>query len=242
MTGLAKPSRLWQTLRRAPGSPQNLAWPILVGGILLVIAWQVLQWQTSYLVQNSYSGAAKSFVTSVSAPIGEESLKIGLGIVVGSAFSGIASVGTWLGQKRRGERRSGIYPLMMRAWRRMSLLVFLIVTTVFAISESLGGGLDTGVVTPLGAVLKLLAHPSFSILAVVVSLEAKPRTVLLVALGYGFHSTMNLIVGHLTGWVESAAYFNALFLIMVFDVWVLFRWYPSIPATIQGVFRRRATN
>jgi len=64
----------------------------------------------------------------------------------------------------------------------------------FAVSESLGGGLDGRVATQLGFVFKKFTHPAFSILAVPVVLEAKPRAALFVGVGYGFHSMMNFIV------------------------------------------------
>ncbi len=233
-------ARRLETLWRPPQVSPAPARILLVGIILLVVAWQVLQWQTEYLAQNSYSLPARSFVTAVSAPIGEESLKVGLVIVVGLLLSGSIAVGTLIGARIGGKTPPGLHALVRRNWRKMSVLVFLIVALVYAITESLGGGLDAGPVTPLGALLKLILHPSFSILAVLVALEARPRSVLFVALGYGLHSTMNLIVGHVTGSVQPAAYLTALFLIVILDLWTLLHWFPWVPAALSGILKRES--
>src|SRR5207249_7384603 len=114
--------------------------------------------------------------------------------------------------------RSATSVLSRRIWLWTSLIVFLIVAFVFAVTEGLGDG----------NVLKLLGHPSFSILALLVALEAKPRTALFVGLGYGFHSLVNVLLGTLSGWVRGVAYVLTIGLILVFDLWVLSLWYPSI--------------
>ncbi len=233
------PPAVWRPLKRPPGVSASPVLPLLAGIVLLIVFWQVSDWQSAYLAQNHFALSAKTVVTTISAPVAEESLKVGLGIVAGLGLSLSAAVGIWIGEARRGRTPPNLYTLVVHGWRKLSVLAFLIVALAFAVYESLGGGLDTGPVSPLGVLLKLVAHPSFSILAVVVSLEAKPRTVLFLLLGYGFHSTMNLILAYLTGPIEAVAFISAPFLIVAFDAWVLTRWFPYLSDTARRILNRR---
>jgi hypothetical protein len=94
----------------------------------------------------------------------------------------------------------------------------LVTAVVFSVSEGLGGG----------NALKLFGHPGFSLLALLVALEARPRTVWFVGLGYGFHSLVNLVLGTLTAWVQPAAYVLTIGVIVLVDLGFLFLWYPSL--------------
>jgi hypothetical protein len=92
------------------------------------------------------------------------------------------------------------------------------VAVAFAVSEGVGNG----------NALKLLGHPGFSVLALLVALEGKPRTAWFVGLGFGFHSLVNLSLGTLTGWVQWAAYVVITGVIALLDLSVLLLWYPSL--------------
>ena len=112
--------------------------------------------------------------------------------------------------------------------------MFGVVATAFAVSESLGGGLDGRVATQLGFAIKILTHPAFSMLAVPVILEARPRAALFIGIGYGFHSMMNCIVNFVPeGFVRTTFYLLGLLFIGCVDFWFLSRWYPPIRAILR---------
>lgn len=212
------PVSVLQTLKRPPKVSRGLVSPMLIGIVLLIVSSVTSQLRIDYLAQHSYSGAAWLIANSTFTPVWEESLKVGLGIIVGAIAAASIVLGTWIGKKRSEDLRSHVRRLWGRTWCWTSVAVFLVVALVFAITEGLG---DFNVI-------KLLGHPGFSILAVLVVLEGKPRAVWFVGLGYGFHSLVNLIVGTLSDRVELIAYLLATFFVVLFDVRILSFWFPSL--------------
>ena len=207
MSNIPWRERLWLIATRVP-NPGDPRWALVVSIVLLVVAWQLNQFQTTYLIQHSYSAESKTLAAVSLAPLWEESLKVGIGVFVGAVF---------LFDVRVFRRRRAL---------RASVVVFLVVAASFIIDESLGGGVDGTVATPVGVFLKILGHPFFSLLAVPLGLEAKPRAAVFIGLGYGSHSLLNFIVNFLpVGFVRSVAYLSVLFLIVGFDTRLLLMWY-----------------
>ena len=208
----------WQSLSRPPDVSSKTIPPFLVAAALLVLAIVGMQLRMDYLVQHSWSTDAFFVANSTFSPVWEESSKVGLGLLVGYVAAMVSAVPIWISEGRSGKARSGIPLLSRRIWRWTSVIVFLIIASGFAVSEGLGDG----------NALKLLGHPGFSVLALFVALEGKPRTVWFVGLGYAFHSLVNLVLGTFTGWVQWAAYVVITGVIVVVDLLVMSLWYPSL--------------
>jgi len=207
------------------GPPQvagNSLRPLFVSTVLLGAAWQIAQLQRRYLVENAFSADARVVSAVILAPVWEESLKLGLG-----SFSGFVAL--LVSSVVRSRRR--------RTWALVaSVSAFLATSMIFVADEIRGGGLDGTITTPLGTLFKVLGHPGFSILAVPATLEARPRASLFVGIGYGFHSTMNLIVNlfPLT-WVRTVSYLLSLSAIIFLDLWILSRWYPAVRRVLRRI-------
>jgi len=236
---LAWLSRTWMRMTQPPETSRRAIVPLLCGGILLVIFLLALQVQTSYLLQNSYSEQAKDITSVTTAPLWEESVKIGGGVLGGALFSGFVLLGLWIRQRRLGQPRLGLGRLWRRIWPWASVSVFWVVAMAFAVSESLGGGLNGRVATPLGFAFEILTHPAFAILALPLVLEAEPRAALFIGVGYGFHSMMNLVVNFLPeSFFGNAIYLLGLLIIGYVDLWFLTRWYPPIRTFLRRFLPR----
>jgi len=204
-----------------------------LGLALTIVASQVSQFETVYFAQNSYSAEAKLIIAVVLAPVWEESVKVGLGIVAGALVLIPGSVARKVGNPGRGLR------IGLARWA--SALVFLTVAVYFVVSESLGGGVDGEPATLPVVALKILGHPGFSVLALSVGLEARPRALMFVGLGWGFHSLANFIVEVLPqGFARNVVYLGALAFIVCLDVLLLSRWHPQVAALIAGIRLRIA--
>ncbi len=70
---------------RRPAVAANPIWPVFGSAIPVAIAYLILTAEHGFLVQASYSEQAKLITALTFAPIGEESLKVGLGLLDGGA-------------------------------------------------------------------------------------------------------------------------------------------------------------
>ena len=90
---LTQLARTWQELTRSPEPSRRAVVPLVVGGILLVVFLLTLQVQTDYLLRHSYSNEAKNITFVTTAPLWEESVKIGSAVVGGALFSSFGVLG-----------------------------------------------------------------------------------------------------------------------------------------------------
>ena len=216
--------RFRRSLRRLPEVSHNIVWPLLIGLVLLIASVVTLQLRTDYLVEHTHAPEAQVASSLTFAPVWEESLKVGFGLLGGAFWAAVVVVGTWIREKRTGIPRPATRLLFRRAWLWSSMLLFLIMGVRAAVSEGLGG---------LNA-LKLVGHPGLSLLAVPVALEAKPRVVWFVGLGFGLHSMMNVVVNvGPAGQFRIALYLSALLFVLLIDGWFLSTWYPQVRSLLR---------
>src|SRR5207249_9704146 len=86
-----------QSLRRRPELSPTAIFPFIVGAALLVVSLVGMQLRTDYLVQRSWSKDALFVADSTFSPVWEESLKVGLGLVLGFSAVTISALFMWIG-------------------------------------------------------------------------------------------------------------------------------------------------
>jgi len=249
--------RLTRTSWRFIRTPKldGLWWrPVLFVAIpLIVIYVTTLIEKNTILLQSGYSQASKDFARIWLAPANEESWKLFPAVIVGAVVSGALTSLSKVKEEDLPKRTKAIlldHP-GFRSFASKTLrhrnevtfvaafLMFLYTAERIALYEINGGTLDGGQLDQNEAILKVIGHASFSLLAVPIGIEASRRTPIFILIGYGYRMALSVAITYLTDPLERVAYGAILFAafipgLLLYIWWVSQYWHSASSAGLPS--------